>query len=70
MMNKIKYIITCFIFLFSGCASYEYQVRLGAESGKGYMHLITTNTKQEAEEFVKNQKSTHGDKLSITRIKK
>ena len=43
-MNKVKYIILCFIFLLSGCASYEYQVRLGAESGEGHMHLITTNT--------------------------
>ena len=69
-MNKVKYIILCFIFLLSGCASYEYQVRLGSESGEGHMHLITTNTKQEAEQFITDQKSTHGDGLSIVKVKK
>jgi len=53
-MKKIFYLLLIFIGI--GCQSHQYEVHLI----NGTHHLITTDSEVEAENFINDQKDSHG----------
>jgi hypothetical protein len=58
-MKILPYTFLILLILFSGCAtSYKYEVHL--IEGGGYHHLITTETADEALDFMAEHEDSHG----------
>ncbi|MBC8395314.1 MAG: hypothetical protein H8E05_01335 [Bacteroidetes bacterium] len=56
----MKYITLIIIGLFVGCATADYRYEVHLVGGGGTHHLVTTETKDEALDFVASQKDSHG----------
>jgi len=61
-MKKLLYL--SLIIIGTGCQSHKYEVHLAS----GTHHLITVDSESEAEEFLSNQKDSHGT-MVIKKVK-
>jgi|TARA_R110000751_G_scaffold16321_1_gene51727 hypothetical protein len=64
----MKYIVLIVIGLFAGCATADYRYEVHLIEGGGSHHLITTETEDEALDFLIKQEDSHGA-MEVMKIK-